>query len=212
MDRHTETPTISRRTFLTTTSAALVGTALGSSLTRQSAAAQRNPQRRGVLHFASRTDAAGLDSHRHNVLHTSTPTAAIYTGLTDLDYEGNVVPGIAESWEPNKELTAWVFRLRKGVLFHNGREVDAEAIKLNFQRIKNPKTGGDWERGAIANVDSVEVIDKYTLRIKAVVPAVTIPANVMHYPTRMMAPDAFDTAAEHPIGHRTVQVRLLDAQ
>ena len=73
-------------------------------------------------------------------------TTVMYTGLTDLDYDGNIVPGIAESWEPNKELTAWTFRLRKGVLFHNGREVDAEAVKLNLERIKNPAIGGDWER------------------------------------------------------------------
>jgi len=200
MDRHTETPTISRRTFLTTTSAALVGTALGSSLTRQSAAAQRNPQRRGVLHFASRTDAAGLDSHRHNVLHTSTPTAAIYTGLTDLDYEGNVVPGIAESWEPNKELTAWVFRLRKGVLFHNGREVDAEAVKLNIERIKNPAIGSDWHRGAVETIASVEVLDKYTVRFNTTMPDVAVPSSVLHYPTNLQAPDNFDKAPEHPIG------------
>lgn len=189
----------SRREFLTSTGGALVGMSmLGTA--GQAAAAKRHPQRGGSLNYGSSGDASGLDAHRHNTNHISTPLSVMYSGLTDLDQQGNIIPGLAESWESNKDLTAWVFRLRKGVLFHNGREVDAEAIKLNFERIKNPKTGGDWERGAIANVGSVEIIDRYTLRIKAVVPAVTIPANVMHYPTRMIAPDAFDTAAEHPVG------------
>ena len=85
MDRHLQTTALSRRTFLTTTSAVLVGAALGG-LTAQSEAAQRHPQRRGVLQYASRSDAPGLDSHRHNQLHTSTPAAAMYTGLTDIDY------------------------------------------------------------------------------------------------------------------------------
>ena len=31
-------------------------------------------------------------------------------------------------------------------------------------------------------------------------PDASLPSSVMHYPTRLMAPDAFDTAAEHPIG------------
>jgi peptide/nickel transport system substrate-binding protein len=93
-----------------------------------------------------------------------------------------------------------VFRLRKGVLFHNGREVDAEAVKLNLMRIKDPTIGGDWERGAVDTIESVEVLDKYTVRINATMPDVSLPSNVMHYPTRLMAPDAFDTAAEHPIG------------
>ena len=124
----------------------------------------------------------------------------MYTGLTDLDQRGNIVPGIAESWEPNQELTAWTFRLRKGVLFHNGREVDAEAVKLNIMRIKNPAIGGDWERGAIDTIDTVEVLDKYTVRIQTTMPDASLPSSVMHYPTRLMAPDAFDTAPDHPIG------------
>src|SRR5215470_4997927 len=142
MDRDPQTTALSRRTFLATTSAVLVGAAL-SGLAPYGTAAQRHPKRGGVLQFGSRLDTAGLDSHRHNQLHTGHPTAVMYTSLTDIDYQGNIVPGIAESWEPNQELTAWVFRLRKGVLFHNGREVDAEAIRLNLMRMKDHAIGHD---------------------------------------------------------------------
>jgi len=199
MDRHRQTTVLHRRTFLTTASAALAGMALGR-LTPQSEAAQRHPKRGGTLNYGASGDTSGLDGHRHNQLHTSHPISLIYTGLADIDQQGNIVPGVAESWEPNKELSAWTFRLRQGVLFHNGREVDAEAVKLNLLRIKDPAIGEPWARGAIANIDSVEVLDRYTLRLHAVVPSVSLPSNVMHYPTRLMAPDAFDTAAEHPIG------------
>src|SRR2546426_5798259 len=194
MDRHTQTPDISRRTFLTTTSAALVGAALGGELALKGEAAQRHPKRSGVLQFGPRVDTAGLDSHRHNQLHTSHPTAVMYTGLTDIDQQSNIVPGIAESWEPNKDLTAWVFRLRKGVLFHNGREVDAEAVKLNILRIKDPAIGSHWHRGAVDTLESCDVVDKYTVRLNTRVPDVAVPANVMHYPTNLQAPEAFDSA------------------
>ena len=190
---------LSRRAFLSGTGGALAGmAALG--LANPAAAAKKHPQRGGVLRYGQRSDTAGLDAHRHNQFHASHVTSVMYTGLTDIDYEGNIIPGIAESWEPSKDLKSWVFRLRKGVLFHNGREVDAEAVKLNLERIKNPKIGGQWERGAIDTIDSVDVIDRYTVRINATVPDVTVPSSVMHYPTRLMAPDAFDTASEHPIG------------
>ena len=190
---------LSRRAFLSGTGGALAGVAaLG--LAHPAAAAKKHPQRGGVLRYGQRSDTAGLDAHRHNQFHASHVTSVMYTGLTDIDYEGNIIPGIAESWEPSKDLKSWVFRLRKGVLFHNGREVDAEAVKLNLERIKNPKIGGQWERGAIDTIDSVDVIDRYTVRINATVPDVTVPSSVMHYPTRLMAPDAFDTASEHPIG------------
>src|SRR5712691_8831135 len=199
MDRHPQTTALSRRTFLTTTSAALVGAALGG-LLPQSEAAKRHPQRGGVLLFGTRLDVAGLDSHRNTQYHVSHPAAALYSGLTVIDQQGNIVPGIAESWEPNKELTSWVFRLRKGVLFHNGREVDAEAVKLNILRSKDPAIGTEWHRGAIKSIDTVDIVDKYTVRCNLSEPDATLPANVLHYPTNLQAPDNFDKASEHPIG------------
>ena len=147
----------------------------------------------------------------HNQNHTVRSTTVMYTGLTDLDQQGNIVPGIAESWEPNQELTAWTFRLRKGVLFHNGREVDAEAVKLNIMRIKDPAIGGDWERGAIDTIDSVEV--STSIRCASMRGAGCVPAVERH-----ALPDAPDGArrlrhgGRPPHRHGPVQVRLLDAQ
>src|SRR5215468_2252578 len=199
MDSHLQTTALSRRTFLTATSAALVGVALGG-LTPQSEAAQRHPKRGGTLNYGAAGDTGSLDAHRQNQLHTAHPTSVMYTGLADIDQQGNIVPGIAESWEPNKELTAWTFRLRKGVLFHNGRELDAEAVKLNMLRIQDPAIGMDFNRGGLENVASVEVLDKYTVRVNAKVPDAVLPISIMRYPIVLMAPDAFDTAAERPIG------------
>src|SRR5215468_4943426 len=199
MGRYVATFDLSRMIFVSSRGEGLVGAVRGGPML-EIAAAQRHPKRGGTLLYGAAGDTGSLDAHRQNQLHTSHPTSVMYTGLTDIDQQGNIVPGIAESWEPNKELSAWTFRLRQGVLFHNGREVDAEAVKLNLERIKNPAIGEPFTRGAIANIDRAEVLDRYTLRLHAVVPAVSLPSNVMHYPTRLMAPDAFDTAAEHPIG------------
>jgi peptide/nickel transport system substrate-binding protein len=199
MGPYAETSDISRRMFLTTASAVLAAATLGGRAP-QSEAAQRHPQRHGVLKFGTRTDAAGLDSHRNNQLHTSTPTAAMYTGLTDYDQQGHIIPGIAESWEPNKDLTAWVFRLRKGILFHNGREVDAEAVKLNIERIKDPAIGSDWHQGAVETIQTIEILDKYTVRFHLTEPDAAVPTHVLHYPTNLQAPDNFDRASEHPVG------------
>jgi peptide/nickel transport system substrate-binding protein len=190
---------VSRREFLLTTGGALAGLATFG-LVGQAVAGKRHPQRGGVLQYSSRSDTGGLDAHRLNQNHTVHVTAAMYNGLTDVDQRGNIVPSIAVSWEPNQDLTAWTFRLRQGVLFHNGREVDAEAVKLNIMRIKDPAIGGDWQRGAVDTIESVDVLDKYTVRIHTNLPDVSVPSSVMRYPTTLMAPETFDTAAEHPIG------------
>jgi peptide/nickel transport system substrate-binding protein len=46
-----------------------------------------------------------------------------------------VVPALAESYEPNADLTEWTFHLRKGVTFHNGFSLDAADVvaTLNLQ-------------------------------------------------------------------------------
>ena len=202
---------LSRRDFLITTGGALAGMA-AFGLVDQAAAGTRHPQRGGTLHLGSSGDAAGLDAHTHNQNHVSVPTTVMYTGLTDLDQRGNIVPGIAESWEPNQELTAWTFRLRKGVLFHNGREVDAEAVKLNLMRIKDPshrrrlraRRGGHHRpRRGPRQVHGAHPYDD----------AGCIPAVERH-----ALPDPPDGARRLRHGGRTphrhgpVQVRLLDAQ
>ena len=210
MDRYRPTAGLSRRTFLTTTSAALLGTAMGG-LVPQSVAAQQHPKGRGVLQFGTRLDAPGLDSNRHQQYHVSHPIAAMYTGLTDIDQQGNIVPGIAESWEPNKELTAWIFRLRKGVLFHNGREVDAEAVKLNILRIKDPAIGHEFLRGALETIDSVEVLDKYTVRLNASVPDVSAAVERHALPDRPAGARRLRHGGRTPHRHGPIQVCLLDA-
>src|SRR5215831_18258270 len=91
MIRPTQVPAFSPEDIPHHAQCSVLGAAMGARAP-QSAAAQRHPQRHGVLKFGTRTDAAGLDSHRNNQLPTSTPTAAMYTGLTDYDQQGTIIP------------------------------------------------------------------------------------------------------------------------
>src|SRR5262245_26573569 len=106
---------LSRRDFLINASGALAGMA-AFGLVGQATASKRHPQRGGTLQYGPDTDVAGLDPHIQNQNHYHQATAAMYSGLTDIDQRGNIVPSVAESWESNQELTVWTFRLRKGVL------------------------------------------------------------------------------------------------
>src|SRR5918996_4278039 len=92
---------LSRRDFLITTGGVLAGMA-AFGLVDPAAAGKRHPQRGGTLLYSSRGDTGGLDAHRLNQNHTVHVTAAMYNGLTDIDQQGNIVPSVAESWEPNK--------------------------------------------------------------------------------------------------------------
>src|SRR5215510_9825413 len=97
---------VSRRDFLATTGGALVGVAAFGLVGQAAAAGKRHAQRGGTLQYGSRTDVASVDAHRHNQNQTVHITAVMYNGLTDIDPRGNIVPSLAESWEPNQEFTA----------------------------------------------------------------------------------------------------------
>src|SRR4029434_4873936 len=117
---HTD-PMLSRRAFLATTSGALASAA-ACGLVGQAEAVKRHSPRGSTIRFATRGDAAGLDPHRNTIYLVSTPLAATTQGLIDLDGQSQPVPGVATTWDIAPDLLTYTFRLRQGVLFHNGRE------------------------------------------------------------------------------------------
>ena len=53
----------------------------------------------------------------------------------------NPVPLLAEGYERSADGLTYTVRLKKGVQFHDGTEFDAEAVKLNFDRVLRPNSG-----------------------------------------------------------------------
>lgn len=70
-------------------------------------------------------------------------TAFTYTNqLTEISNDGKLVPQLAESWQSNHDATEWVFNLRKGVEFHNGKSLDADDViaSINYHRGSESKS------------------------------------------------------------------------
>ncbi|MCC6311719.1 MAG: ABC transporter substrate-binding protein [Trueperaceae bacterium] len=83
--------------------------------------------------------------------------------LVNKDLDGNYIPGLATSWAPSADDTVWTFTLREGVTFHNGRPVNAEAVRASFLRAKDPATQSAVAAGLLAPVDDVVAVGEYTL-------------------------------------------------
>ena len=80
----------------------------------------------------------------------------IYETLVSREPGGRLVPAVAESWEV-KSPTEWVFKIRRGITFHDGETLNAEAVKATLDRYQEK----DKQRyGAVAaGVKDVTVID-----------------------------------------------------
>jgi len=86
----------------------------------------------------------------------------IYESLVGWDRNVKVVPALAESWSTPTP-TTYVFKLRKGVKFHSGKEFDANDVVYSFQMQKTPPPPGSVT-AFYPKIASIDAIDKYTVR------------------------------------------------
>lgn len=104
----------------------------------------------------------GLDPYLDNTTTTNSALGNVYDALTARTADGEVVPGLATSWE-RLDQTTWRFELREGVEFSNGNEFTAEDVRFSFQRM------GDFQKSEWQfigeSVTSVKIIDDYTVEI-----------------------------------------------
>ena len=100
----------------------------------------------------------------------------LFNSLVNVDANLQVTPELAETLEHPDERT-YVARLRHGVLFHNGRELTAEDVAYTFRSFLDPKFRG--RSGAYRIVQSVEVIDPYTVAFHLKEPSASFPINLV---------------------------------
>ena len=92
-----------------------------------------------------------------------------------------IEPALAVRWEVAADKLTWTFHLRKGVQWHEGYgEFTAEDVKFSMDRLLNPDVGSPFRKN-LAAVESVTVVDPYTIQIKTnnVVP--DLPALLVDY-------------------------------
>jgi peptide/nickel transport system substrate-binding protein len=75
--------------------------------------------------------------------------------LTEVDQKGNITPDLAESYEPADGAKKWVFRLRKGVTFHDGKSVTAKDVVASYKHHMGPDTKSA-AKSALAAVEDVK--------------------------------------------------------
>ena len=86
----------------------------------------------------------------------------LYNSLLQVDEKGRLLPDLARSWS-QPDARTYLFTLRRGVYFHDGREVTAEDVRATFTFIMDPVHGSP-RRGSYEPVNRIEVIDRYTIK------------------------------------------------
>ncbi len=167
------TARISRREFLTKAaalgiSAGLVTEVLAGRLPRAAAAAVE-PKRGGTLKVALDGEIDTIDPHKSVTIVGFQVYTQIYEGLVRANPKlDGMIPLLAESWD-QPDPTTYVFRLRRGVRFHNGKEFKAEDVAFSFERIMDEKFASP-RRPDFLPVKKLEVLNDYQVRFTMTAP------------------------------------------
>lgn len=119
------------------------------------------------------TEVASLDPHKTEGVPESNVIRDLLEGLVNQNANGNVVPGVAESWETTDNKT-FTFHIRKEAKWSNGDPVTAQDFVYSFQRAVDPATASpySWYMEYTKMINAKEIIagekDKSTLGVKAI--------------------------------------------
>jgi peptide/nickel transport system substrate-binding protein len=82
--------------------------------------------------------------------------------LVEIDDKSQPIPELAESWEPTPDAKQWIFKLLRGVEFHNGKTMDADDViySINHHRGEDTKSAA---KGIVDPIADIKKDDKYTV-------------------------------------------------
>ena len=135
--------------------------------------------------------------------------AAVATNIFDgLTYRGSdlkLVPGLAESWEELDEGKRIRFKLRQNVKFHDGEAFNAQAVKFTFERLLGDEGAKGPQRSNYTSIESVEVIDDYTVDMKLKTPDPVLLTKLAGYGAMIVPPKYIQEKGEdnfnlNPVG------------
>jgi len=121
------------------------------------------PRRGGTVVNALQAEITNLDPGVSGDQPSLAAFSLIYEGLVGLTADLQPIPALATSW--TQEGTAWTFKLRQGVKFHDGAAFNAAAVKATFDRYFGPPADRPLRANQVTPVvDRVEVVDDFTVR------------------------------------------------
>lgn len=153
-----------------------------------------------VLNISINNKPLDFDPHLANDQDSAQILMNIYSALLYVGPTGEVSPGLAKNWYVEDDGVTWVFTLRRGAKFHNGREVTAEDVKYSYERMTSPRLNSpntwflehiegakEYINGRAKEITGVKVLDRYRVSIKLVSPYSGFLLNLGLFTTAILA-------------------------
>jgi peptide/nickel transport system substrate-binding protein len=152
----------------------------------------------GTVNFLMDSAPTNLDPRIGADAYSAHVDGLMFSSLVARDAHMNVIPDLAQSWDIPNSLT-YIFHLRSGVKFHDGRPLTSADVKYTFDTIlfgalKTPK------RGAFKMVTSVEAPDDATVIFHLSQPYASLLTSMVSPEIGIVPRGSGAEMAQHPIG------------
>ena len=162
------------------------------------------PQRGGILEYAVVGSPPTTDCHAGNsyqVMHYVAPHFSLLVKF-DQDKYPDIKGDVAESWTVSPDGLAYTFRLRPGIVFHDGSPLTSADIKASFERLKSPPPGvvSAFQPlfagiAAIEAPDAATVVFKLSRSVPYFLAVLANPFNCIYSATRLAADPTYPAKA-----------------
>ncbi|MEC2071922.1 glutathione ABC transporter substrate-binding protein [Alkalihalophilus marmarensis] len=132
----------------------------------------------GDLKVAVMSDPVSLDPHGANENVSNSINSTIYDRLVHMETDLTIQPALAESFEQIDD-TTWEAKIRQGVTFHDGSELNAEVVKANLDRVRDSEVASPVSF-LFGMITDVTVEDEFTVHIETEFPFASLPAHLAH--------------------------------
>jgi len=122
--------------------------------------------------------------------------------LTETGPDNLTRPYLLEKWEPNDDVTEWTLHLKKGVMFNNGDELQADDVMFTFSQWLDEDVGSSM-LGLLSYLNgmtSVEKVDDYTIKLHLETANIGVPEHLFHYPAIILHRNFEGDFIKQPIG------------
>lgn len=122
-------------------------------------------------------DVSSLDPHYLNVASNNAIASHFFDTLVEVDADGHLAPGLAESWKPLDPHT-WEFRLHDGITFNDGTPLEIDDVLFSLDRPATIRNSPGPFTSFTKVISSKRAIDAHTLRITTSQPYAALPLNL----------------------------------
>ncbi len=178
------------------------------------------PRRGGVFRTLMNSLPSTLDPAQSDDVYVKAVVNQLFDGLINLDSNLRPMPAIAQYWEISPDKLHYRFFLRRGVRFHNGREVTSDDFVYSFHRVLDGSTvenspgrdalhvirgADDLESGGAGEIAGIRAVDPYTLEIDLEHPhqgflSMLASDNLKVVPSEEVERGDADDFGKHPVG------------